>query len=62
MSHQAANIAAGTQIISLVEVRRPSSSLVHPCDAVGVVTRTPAVFGENFLVRRLSVPPLGYNL
>jgi predicted nucleotidyltransferase len=51
MSHQPNNIFAGTQVVSLVEVRGPSHSLVHPRGAVGVVTRTPAVDGENFLVR-----------
>jgi len=34
-----------------VEVRGPSHSLVHPRGAVGVVTRTPAVEGEKFIVR-----------
>jgi predicted nucleotidyltransferase len=34
-----------------VEVRGTNNSLVHPRGAVGVVTRTPAVEGENFLVR-----------
>jgi hypothetical protein len=51
MSHQPNNIAAGTQIVGLVEIRGPNGSLVHPRGAVGVVTRTPAVVGENFLVR-----------
>ena len=51
MSHQPDNIFAGTQVVSLVEVRGPNHSLVHPRGAVGVVTRTPAVDGENFLVR-----------
>src|SRR5450432_1429099 len=51
MAHQPDNIAAGTQVVSLVEIRGPNSSLVHPRGAVGVVTRTPAVEGENFLVR-----------
>lgn len=51
MSHQPNNIYAGTQVVALVEVRGPSDSLVHPRGAVGVVTRTPAVEGENFLVR-----------
>jgi len=51
MSHQPDNIFAGTQIVSLVEIRGPSNSLVHPRGAVGVVTRTPAVAGENYLVR-----------
>src|SRR6267154_2217891 len=51
MSHQPNNIFAGTQVVSLVEVRGPNNSLVHPRGAVGVVTRTPAVAGESFLVR-----------
>jgi predicted nucleotidyltransferase len=51
MSHQPNNIFAGTQVVALVEVRGPSNSLVHPRGAVGVVTRTPAVEGEKFLVR-----------
>ncbi len=51
MSHQPTNIAAGTQIVSLIEVRGTNNSLVHPRGAVGVVTRTPAVAGEKFLVR-----------
>jgi uncharacterized protein len=51
MSHQPDNIFAGTQVVALVEVRGPSDSLVHPCGSVGVVTRTPAVEGEGFLVR-----------
>ncbi|HWY75684.1 MAG TPA: nucleotidyltransferase domain-containing protein [Verrucomicrobiae bacterium] len=51
MSHQPNNIFAGTQVVSLVEVRGPNNSLVHPRGAVGVVTRAPAVEGEHFLVR-----------
>lgn len=51
MSHQPDNITAGTQVVSLVQVRGPNGSLVHPRGAVGVVTRTPAVEGEKFLVR-----------
>jgi len=51
MGHQPNNIFAGTQIVSLVEVRGTNNSLVHPRGAVGVVTRTPAVAGEEFLVR-----------
>lgn len=30
MSHQPDNIFAGTQVVSLVEVRGPNHSLVHP--------------------------------
>jgi predicted nucleotidyltransferase len=51
MSHQPNNIFAGTQVVALVPVRGANHSLVHPRGAVGVVTRTPAVTGENFLVR-----------
>jgi hypothetical protein len=42
MADQAHNISAGTQVVSRVEVRGTNNSLVHPRDAVGVVTRTPA--------------------
>jgi uncharacterized protein len=51
MSHQPNNIFAGTQVVSLVEVRGPSHSLVQPRGAVGVVTYTPEVEEENYLVR-----------
>ncbi len=52
MSHQPNNIFAGTQVVSLVEVRGTNNSLVHPRGAVGVVTRTPASEAEkHFLVR-----------
>jgi hypothetical protein len=34
MSHQPDNIFAGTQVVSLVEVRGPNHSLVHPRGAV----------------------------
>jgi len=51
MSHQPDNICAGTQVVSLVEIRGPNKSLVHPRGAVGVVTRTPAGDENHFLVR-----------
>ena len=51
MSHQPHNISAGTQVVSLIAVRGTNDSLVHPRGAVGVVTRTPAVADEKFLVR-----------
>jgi predicted nucleotidyltransferase len=51
MSHQSDNIAAGTQVVSLVEVRGTNNSLVHPRGAVGVVTRTPTGDQTQFLVR-----------
>lgn len=45
------NPSAGTQVVSLIEIRGPHHSLVHPRGAVGILTRTPAVAGENYLVR-----------
>ncbi len=51
MSHQPENIFAGTQIVSLVEVRGTNNSLVHPRGAVGIVTRTPTGDQKQFLVR-----------
>jgi hypothetical protein len=51
MSHQAENVSAGTQVVSLVEVRGTNNSLVHPRGAVGVVTRTPTGDQKHFLVR-----------
>ncbi len=51
MSHQPNNIFAGTQVVSLVEVRGTNHSLVHPRGAVGVVTRTPTGDQNQFLVR-----------
>lgn len=51
MSHQPPNISAGTQVVSLVEVRGTNNSLVHPRGAVGVVTRTPTGDENEFLVR-----------
>jgi len=51
MSHQPNNIFAGTQVVSLIEVRGTNNGLVHPRGAVGVVTRTPAGTETHFLVR-----------
>src|SRR5207249_7391210 len=51
MSHQPDNVFAGTQVVSLVEVRGTNNSLVHPRGAVGVVTRTPTGQQNQFLVR-----------
>ncbi len=51
MAHQPDNIFAGTQVVSLVEVRGTNHSLVHPRGAVGVVTRTPTGDQSHFLVR-----------
>jgi uncharacterized protein len=45
------NPSAGTQIVSLIEIRGPNHSRVHPRGAVGILTRTPAVEGEKYLVR-----------
>jgi Predicted nucleotidyltransferase len=49
--HESENIFAGTQVVSLVEVRGTNNSLVHPRGAVGVVTRTPTGDQKEFLVR-----------
>ena len=38
-------------MVSLLEIRGPNKSLVHPRGAVGVVTRTPAGEEKHFLVR-----------
>src|ERR1041385_5687722 len=51
MSHQPDNIFAGTQVVSLVEVRGTNNALVHPRGAVGVVTRTPTGDHNEFLIR-----------
>ena len=51
MADQTENLYAGTQIVSLVEVRGSNNSLVHPRGAVGVVTRTPTGTEKCFLVR-----------
>src|SRR5882724_7779655 len=51
MSHQPDNVFAGTQVVSLVEVRGTNNSLVHPRGAVGVITRTPTGEQNEFLVR-----------
>jgi predicted nucleotidyltransferase len=51
MPHQPDNIPAGTQVVARIEVRGTNNSLVHPRGAVGIVTRTPAVEGEKFIVR-----------
>src|SRR6266516_235204 len=51
MSHQPDNIFAGTQVVSLVEVRGTNDPRVHPRGAVGVVTRTPTGDQNQFLVR-----------
>jgi uncharacterized protein len=51
MSDPLPTFSAGTQVVSLREIRGPNQSLVHPRGAVGVITRTPAVPGERYLVR-----------
>src|SRR5258706_205632 len=51
MSHQPHNIYAGTQVVSLIEIRGTNNSLVHPRGAVGVVTRTPTGDQNHFLIR-----------
>lgn len=51
MSERTDNVSAGTQVVSLVEVRGTNNSLVHPRGAVGIVTRTPTGDESDFLVR-----------
>lgn len=51
MSDSSTPLSAGTQVVSRREIRGPGNSLVHPRGAVGVITRTPAVPGERYLVR-----------
>ncbi|MCD6049366.1 MAG: hypothetical protein K0Q55_769 [Verrucomicrobia bacterium] len=51
MERGIAELFAGTQVVTLAEVRGPSQSLVHPRGAVGVVTRTPAGTERHYLVR-----------
>ncbi|MFN0075726.1 MAG: DNA polymerase beta superfamily protein [Prosthecobacter sp.] len=51
MSHQPLNIHAGTQIVTKVGVHGSNNALVHPCGAVGIVTRTPCGGEQHYLVR-----------
>lgn len=51
MTHQPNSIVAGTQVVTLLEIRGLGNSLVHPCGTVGVVTRTPCATETHFLVR-----------
>ena len=50
MSAQA-NIHAGTQIVSHIEIRGSQGACVHPKGAVGIVTRTPCGHESHYLVR-----------
>lgn len=51
MTHQVHNLSAGTQVVVDREIYGSNHGLVHPREAVGVITRTPAVAGEQYLVR-----------
>jgi hypothetical protein len=51
MATQLQDPSAGTQVVSLIEVRGTNNSLVHPRGAVGVVTRTPTGDDGHYLVR-----------
>src|SRR5438876_5065775 len=51
MEQENVKLSAGTQVVSLVEIRGTNNSLVHPRGAVGVVTRTPTGDQDQFLVR-----------
>lgn len=45
------SLPAGSRVVALVPVRGSQAAIVHPRGAVGLVTRTPAVAGERWLVR-----------
>jgi predicted nucleotidyltransferase len=51
MSHQPHNIHAGTQVVTKAAVYGTNHLLMHPCGAVGIVTRTPCSDAERYLVR-----------
>jgi hypothetical protein len=51
MSDQPDNIPAGTQVVSSVPIRGSNDALIHPCGAVGIITRTPSGEGNHYLVR-----------
>src|SRR5881397_1575873 len=51
MEQENVKLSAGTQVVSLVEIRGTNNSLVHPGGFVGVVTRTPTGDQDQFLVR-----------
>lgn len=51
MSHQAHNIHAGTQVVTLRSVHGANNALIHPRGAVGIVTRTPCGEEVRYLVR-----------
>lgn len=44
-------IPAGTQVVSLLEVRGSQGACVHPRGAVGIITRTPCGHETHYLVR-----------
>ena len=56
MSHQPNNIFAGTQVVSLVEVRGTNNSLVHPRGAVGVVRRRYTEFAAHVMLQIFGEP------
>lgn len=43
--------SAGTQVVALVAIHGPNSSLVHPRGAVGIITRTPVGGESHYLIR-----------
>ena len=51
MTPPAANIHAGTQVVSHIEIRGSQGACVHPLGAVGIVTRTPCGHETHYLVR-----------
>ena len=62
MPNEPENLSAGTQVVALVPVVGPNRSIVHPRGAVGVVTRTPAVEGEKYLVQMIFQTFNGYAM
>ncbi len=44
-------IPAGTQVVSLLEIRGSQNACVHPRGAVGIITRTPCGHETHYLVR-----------
>ncbi len=44
-------IPAGTQVVSLIEVRGSQGACVHPRGVVGIITRTPCGHETHYLVR-----------
>ena len=44
-------MSAGTQVVSLVEIKGHSDRTLHPAGAVGVIVRSPADLDHSYRVR-----------